>query len=300
MEKKNKLLLTLIMVVVAINLGLFLVPKKGSSVSFDERMFVLPDTASVDQISFVGENEYSLTESNGRWLVNEDNPVDEGLMRLLMSIMQRVRVKRPVAEVSQEGVKVIFGNNDANSFVVSGNATRTKTYFTQGGKSYEVEIPGYRDYLASIFELHPDQWRDRLVLDESWRTIQELKLDYVEGDDRGFDIRFNDEFFVVENVSPIDSSGVVEYLNQFQYLQANERISVGRFPKYDTLAKATPLALLSIESINSLETMTYKIYEKLPGEGFHLVVGPDGEMLIFDQRRVSQILRKRDDFKLSE
>ncbi|MEO9476157.1 MAG: hypothetical protein ABJG41_11495 [Cyclobacteriaceae bacterium] len=298
MEKKNKRLFGLIVLVLIINLVIFLLPGKGSKTTFDEHMFTVADTASVSSVQLTfGDKVVEMNRSDEGWELNGQHRMDEGLRRLLFSIMQRVRVKRPVHEAVKDGVKVKL-NND--SFMVSGNATQTKTYFTKNGKSYEVEIPGYRDYLASIFELNADQWRDRLIFNGSWRTIQRLNLDYTESDEKDFEIGFNEEFFNVSGVNKLDSGFVVDYLNQFQYLQANERISRGRFPRYDSLVQTRPLATLTLESINYSAPETLIIYPSLEKEGFNLVKNSIGEMVILDRRRISNMLMSRDDFKLAE
>lgn len=298
MEKKNKRLFGMLVLVLIINLVVFLLPGKGSKTTFDEHMFAVADTASISSVQLIlGTKVVELTKSEDGWELNGQYRIDEGLRRLLFSIMQRVRVKRPVHEAVKDGVKVKL-NND--SFMVSGNATQTKTYFTKEGESYEVEIPGYRDYLASIFELNVDQWRDRLVFNGSWRTIQRLNLDYIDSDEKDFEIAFNDEFFNISGVSKLDSGLVVDYLNQFQYLQANERISRGRFPRYDSLVESKPLAILTLESINYSAPETLIIFPSLENEGFNLVKNSIGEMVIFDKRRINNMLMSRDDFKLAE
>ncbi len=50
MAKKNKLLLGLFLVALVINMGLLLLPKKGTSVAFEERMFLVSDTSVVTSI----------------------------------------------------------------------------------------------------------------------------------------------------------------------------------------------------------------------------------------------------------
>jgi hypothetical protein len=302
MAKKNKILFALLLAFLVIN-GIFLIiPKKGSSVAFDEQMFVIADTSLVKTITLISdENQIILSRAERKWSLNNAYSTDEGLIRMLLSIMQHVNVKRPVAEGVKGGTKVVFtldGGKEEIEFTVSGNATKTKTYFRKGDQSYEVEIPGYRDYLASIFELKNDQWRDRVVFDGSWRTIQHLNLKYLENPRFDVDIAFNDKFFVVQGVAKMDSSRVVEYLNEFQNWKANERLSKGRFQKYDSLVNTTPFAELRIESINYTKEQVFYIYSPIGNDGFVLVKNQDDEMMVFDRKRISQILVKNEDFKL--
>jgi hypothetical protein len=298
MEKKNKVLFAVVLLVLIANVILFFLPGKGSKTNFDEGMFAVSDTASLQTIQLTFQKKtIDLSRSDNGWELNGRYKMDEGLRRLLFSIMQRVRVKRPLHVAVEDGVKVKLNNE---LFTVSGNATQTKTYFTKDGKSYEVEIPGYRDYLAGIFELNADQWRDRLVYNGSWRTIQRVSVDYLSADERDFEIAFNEQFFTVSGVNELDSGRVVDYLNQFQYLQANERISRGRFTRYDSLAETQPLVKINLESINYATPESLFIYPSIGKEAFHLVKNGVGELVIFDRKRLNNILLSKDDFKLSE
>ncbi len=214
--------------------------------------------------------------------------------------MKHVIVKRPVSVEVENGILVslkLDGQEDLD-FEVSGNAMKTKSYFTKDGQTYEVEIPGYRDYLAGIFELKPNQWRDRVIFDGSWRTIQRLTLDYRDADQNDFEISFNETFFQVSDIQQMDSSSVVEYLNEFQNWKANERLGRGAFDKYDSLAATSPYAILSIESINYTNEQVFSIYAPLKNDGFVLVTNQSGEMMVFDRQRISRILLKKDDFKV--
>lgn len=299
MTESNKRLLIIFLVLVGINVVFYFISQFKTTVSFDENRFTLTDTLSVQQID-IGDDVHLVKGDNG-WEINEQYPMDRSLRRLLMSILSRVKVKKPVAIDVQEGETVEIHGDNPLSFTFWGNPTKTKTYFSLVGDKevYEVHIPGYNEYLGSIFELTPDQWRDRLLLDASWRTIQNLSLDYQnEVDD--FSISFDKDFFVIPGVNRLDSNAVVDYLNQFQYFQCNEWISKGRFKRYDSLASMPPLAMLSIQTLSGKEPFLMEVFPKLPGERFHLVTTYDESMMVIDENRIHGILRKKKDFSLSD
>ena len=302
MAKKNKWLLVLLLATVAVNVLLFIVPKKGASIAFEEDIFLVADTASIVSIR-LGLNEESilLSRKNKGWVLNQSYSTDPGLVRMLLSIMKHISVKRPVSDpvsTTPVPVSITFEDGQVFPFEVSGNATKTKSYFSNEKKTYEVEIPGYRDYLAGIFELKTDQWRDRVIFDGSWRTIQQLTLDYNDAQNNDFQISFNETFFKVEGVQRMDSSKVVNYLNEFQNWKANERLSIGKMPKYDSLSSTQPFAILTIESINYTQEQVFYIFAPMKNDGFVLVTNAYGEMMVYDRKRISRILLRRDDFKL--
>ena len=260
MKGKNKKLLGVFVLLLISNLIFLFVRGKSSGVSFNEQKFALMDTAGV---SFIKLNNIKLSRGpQGHWLVDEEYAVDPNLDRLLFSILNRVRVQKPVEVPQEEGIKVEISGDQPMTFHVWGNPTKTRTYFSMDDEEevYQVQIPGYNEYVGGIFELNKDQWRDRLVLNDSWRTIQKLQLDYQDESKQDLTISFDKDFFLVEGVQQLDSNLVVNYLNQFQYFQANEWISKGRFPRYDSLSAMPVLAKLTIESINYDLPILLEIY----------------------------------------
>lgn len=302
MKSKNRKLILIFVVLLTVNLLFWLTGRIGSTVSFNEDLFVVSDTASVNAIHIsAGERGISLVRGPQGWMLNDRYRADEGLRRLLFSIIHRVQVKKPVQTDMHSPIQVTIEGKNPMSFSVWGNLTKTRTFFSpaHNEESYEVGIPGYNEYLAGIFELNSDQWRDRLLLDASWRTIQQLSLDYPGSVAKDFEIRFRDEFFEVTGINAIDSAGVVDYLNQFQFFEINEWISQGRFPRYDSLSKRPPLATLTMETINRRDPFVLYIYPSLAGEPFHMVMDDQENMMAIDKKRIEVILATRDDFRVA-
>lgn len=300
MKGKNKKLLGIFLALLVVNLLFLLVGNKSSSISFDEKKFSLQDSSGITSVKL---NEVELIRNEyGQWMVNGNYPIDPNLNRLLFSILKRVRVQKPVFMAKQEGVRVEISGEQPIIFNVWGNLTKTRTYFSLEGEDevYQVQIPGYNEYVGGIFELNADQWRERLVMNESWRTIQKLELDYLTDDKKDLSIAFEKDFFLVDGVQVLDSNAVVNYLNQFQYFQVNEWISEGRFAQYDSLSKKPPLATLTIESINSDLPVLFEIYPKLPGDKIYLVMAYDESLFVVDDQRMTGILLENKAFELKD
>lgn len=297
MTGKNRTLLVVFLVLLVANVLFALLGGASAGVSFDERKFTVADTASLEGVR-IGELE--LSKSSGQWLVNDKYPMDPSLNRLLLSIFQRVRVKKPVDALQIDATTVKVSGSKPMTFDVWGNATKTKTYFSLQGQEevYEMHIPGYNEYLGGLFELTANQWRNRLLLNASWRTIQRLELDYAQGED--LTLFFDKDFFQVEGIAPIDSNAVVDYLNQFQYFQGNEWVSVEELPQYDSLAQKPALATLSVETLEMKDPILLEIFPALPGDRFQLVKTYDDGLILIDRKRVAQILQKPEDFSFSE
>tara|TARA_Y100001972_G_C7666161_1_gene336866 strand:- start:1051 stop:1962 length:912 start_codon:yes stop_codon:yes gene_type:complete len=303
MSKTNKILLVIIAALAVINIGLFFSDKLSSSGNVEHSIFAVSDTSAINEISIQGlKSSVSIVREGNNWNLNGAYKVDAGLKRLFFSILQRVRVRKPVDLMPSDSIYVNLQGEENMAFVVFSNPTKTRTYFydPEENQSYEVEIPGYNEYLGGIFELRENQWRDRLIIDENWRSIKSVKLDYHQNDKPDLSIEFNGKFFEVEGINGIDSSMVIDYLNQFQIFEVNEIISGERFPQYDSLSKTPPLATLTISSIRNAEPSQLKLFPAIDKMAFQLVTNKNDDLMILDSKRAHQILAKPTDFKAKE
>lgn len=288
MRKSNSILIGVIGVLLAANLVLSFSKNRGTSVGYDEAQFALTDTSAVSSIT-IGEIDL---RKKDRWFI-ADFPADPAFVDHLLNVMSRVRIKKPVGNA--EGGTSVKVNGEL-LFDFSSNATKTKTIFSKDDSAYEMEIPGFTDYVGGIFELNEDQWRDRLVFNGSWRTIQRISVDYQKTNDADFEIRFKDQFFEIEGVDQVDTTAVMNFLNQFQYFQANERISPGRISSADSIVTTTPLAVLRIEDINYQEPLELRFFPSAQDQAYHLVLDQNGEMVAIDPPRTARILKSKSEF----
>jgi len=293
MSKSAKYLIA-IGLLLAANLWLFL-SGSGDRASKAEKYFMSEDLDGVSRFLFVVNGDTTKIGRSGQgWTLNDQYKADEGFVNTLISVLERVEVGRTIENWDREiqgSVEVEFDFNSRYRFQFASNPTKTKTYFISDGVAKEVAVPGYRDHVAGIFTLHPDQWRDRLIIDGSWRTIQRLT---VRGKVDGFEITFDDSFFLVDGQTPIDSSAVVNYLNQFQQFQANEMVSKGRFSEFDSLASTEPMAILIVDDIKYEDSKTLNIYPGLKNQPYHLAIDGNGNRMVIDAGRVQRILSNPD------
>lgn len=297
MKRTTKYIVLILLLVVA-NLALLSNADTQRTSSFDDSLFTVGDTSEVTRVQIqYKDKEVEIRRDPGGWVLNSQYLVDENFRSVLFSILSRVKIKKSVGSWQEEvaGTVRVETNDVVQSFDFSSDLNKTKSYFISEGRAYEVQVPGYRDNVSDIFILAPDQWRSRLVFDGSWRTIQKLSLAY---GGKSLTIGFNDQFFEVDNVNALDSSAVVDYLNQFQLFQANEMLSPGRFPALDSLAKTDPLAILRIDDIKSKDATTFKIYPSLDNQSYHLVTKNEKEMMVIGSQRISSILKSNRDFRL--
>ncbi|WP_421762822.1 hypothetical protein [Ekhidna sp.] len=256
------------------------------------KYFDIEDLSAVSKIQFDVDNKIIKLELTGEgWILNESFKADEGFVNTLLSVLQRVEVGRTFENLDQDvigAVEVEFDFNSRYRFQFASNPTQTKSYFISDGKTMEVAVPGYRDNVIDFFTLHPDQWRERLVFEGTWRTIQRVLIESAASE--SIEIKFDEKFFLVNGNQPYDSTSVINFLNQFEYFQANEMISEGRFPEFDSLSQTIPMAKITLDDIKSDEPTVLSVFPRIDNQQYHLMVKDGEERMVVDARRVSQIL----------
>ena len=306
MRVRNIVLLGISLLLIILNLWLFNLKPALVSLNFDPDLFMIRDTTQIEKFQFhskILDHYFSRQEG---WKINNKFPSDPNLRKMLFTVSKRVKVSRTLTGNEKEqllkrneemGTSVILTvDGDERSYSVVGNANKTKTYFIENQEVYQVDIPGYQDFLASIYELKRDQWRDRLVFNGNWRTIQKMEVIYPEKSDKNLLIRFKETFYEVDDLTQIDSSAVVAYLNQFEYMQANERISFGFSPAYDSLAQTPPEVIISLLDIKYKLPREIRIFPQLPGQNIRLIMDQDDELMIFESKRILPYFKSRLDF----
>lgn len=278
------------------NLWLFFSDETTSSKEA-EKYFDPEDLDGVSAFEFVfGVDTVAISLTGDGWIVNDEYLADQGFVNTLISVLERIEAGGMIENWTIDpigSVEVEFDFNARYRFQFATNPNKTRSYFVTEAGAREVSVPGYRDNVVDIFTLHPDQWRDRIVIDGSWRTIQNLEVQNSLGEN--FKISFQDKFFLVNSSPSSDSSSVVNYLNQFQQFQANEMISEGRFEAMDSIAATTnPFATISIDDIKNDQLIELTIFPKMQGQAYHLVIDNTGQRMVIDARRVRQILANPD------
>ncbi|WP_420580775.1 hypothetical protein [Reichenbachiella sp.] len=284
---------------------------KERIVSVDKNLFTVADTASMSGIVIQSDGqEIAIQRKNEDWLINNKYKVDPQLIYLSQRILNAVQTQRPVSKSNFESLKnelkkdgkvvtVEFSSGAEKKFYAGGNAAKTTAYFGNEdlSKIYTVAIPGYKSYLSGIFELSLNQWRDRVLFASSWRTIQELTIDYAASELNDLTISFEDKFLAVKGVSSLDTAALMNYLQPLEFFQLNDYLNAGAFPRYDSLMLVNPIAQIILKDINQENNRQLKVYPKIDGERFYLLTNQSKEMMVVDEGRMLRLLSQPNQFK---
>ena len=310
-RKKNiKLIITLSSLII-LTVFVYSIDTNEQRVGADQQLFTIQDTARINKVVISGpEVQNTLREENNQWLVNDQFILDEGLRQVLLSVFTRIRIQRPVAEVMKEevisrlkseGIKIeVYSNQDqVLSFLSAGDRESKVTYFmdTASEEPYIVHLPGYESYVAGLFEITENDWRNRIVMAVDWNVIDELQLSYPGESNKGFTIAYDDNTFKLKEVSKADTSALFSYMDNVSYILTDQYINAEDYPRYDSLSYTSPFAVLSVKEIGESNPARILFYPPLENENMILGKVGDDQLALFDLQRISYLFKTPNDFK---
>ena len=294
-----------------VSLLLMWIGKKERVVQVDKNLFVIADTTQMSGVKIEGSDpEIDIVRGESQWQINGKHKADPQLIYLAQRILNAVETQRPVSKSNAEAIKkelreagkkveVKFIDGETKTFYAGGNTAKTMAYFANEDltKIYTVAIPGYKSYLSGIFELSLNQWRDRVLFESDWRTIQKLAIDYADPNLTDLQIAFQGKYLEVNGVAALDTAALMEYLQPLEFFQLNDYLNPGSFPKYDSLKEANPIATLELKDIDVDNNRSLKVYPKIPGERFYLLTDAADEMIVVDEGRMERLLAQPQQFR---
>ncbi len=305
-RKKNIRLLIISAILLIATVMLYSIGEQRGGTNIATEKFAVADTASITRVEIrKNENVTVLSRESNRWLVNDKFPLDDGMRTVLLSVLNRVRVQRPVAEViraevidnlKQEGyqVSVFAGNQQLIEYIAGGDREANVTYFKRPAEEipYVVHLPGYESYVAGLFEITENDWRDRIIMATNWNLIDSLRLIYPQNPESSFSIVLRNQNYEVPELAAADTSVLYNFMDHVSYILADRYINPQEYPQYDSLAQTTPLAILKVKEIVENEAEQIIFYPPLPGDNY--LLGKTGEQLVlFELNRMRNILIRR-------
>jgi len=142
-----------------------------------------------------------------------------------------------------------------------------------------------------------NQWRERVLFASTWRTIQSLKIEYVDGSE-GLDVYFDKKMLAVKGVNQLDTTKFMGYLGQYDGFILNDYLDKGEFPKYDSLSTTPPFAKLFLKDIDRNKSIELRVFPLLPNEKFHLMLDQNDQMIVIDEIRTEKLLKNPTHFVL--
>lgn len=310
-EKKNIQLLISLFAISALCIFFIFFRNTDQRADVDKNLFRVEDQTQVSKIilSTPHKNqEVEIRFDGTRWMVNNSFEADNQLITVFFATLLQAEPKRPVAETLQDSiatkmlkegihVKLFEGDQVVKDFWVSGNDQRTETYFqlADDKKSYLITIPGYRVFVASLFELSAVEWRDKRIFNFNWQNFKSLKTHFAQQANEDFTISFSNKLFGIDEVAVADTTKLSTYLEAVFNLQADQFVTTPT-ARYDSLLKTTPVYSITVSDIAN---RAYKVELYPPLKGEQGIVGRVNDELpaLFNPKQIAQISRKRSYFE---
>ena len=296
----------LLMVLVGVLFSIFFVYRflPGDQV-VDKALFRVADIASIDQVVLKSKSgTINLSLVGSRWKAN-GMPADADMIQVLMATLAQAEPRRPVSKrisdstataLMNDGVLVSLysANKMIHSFYAGGNLQRTQACFMKQGEStpYVMVIPGYRVYVAGIFEVDEAGWLDRRIFNFNWRNFSSLNVNHPASAD-DYEVTFDGKIFSVAGIVT-DTARLNTFLDDLSLLQADRLVLNDALR--DSLVNQRPEVTFQVKTLSG-EVYSLSLF---PTSGSGSVYGltGSGPIAVFDQRAVSRIMRRRQWFVL--
>ena len=217
--KKNKTIIILAIVLIAIAVLLiwnnrYLTTLRGESADFQ-----VWDTASITKVYLADrmDHETLLERTDQGWTLNGIYKAHPKKINQLFYTLYKVRVRMPVSVASHDNIitqmasrstkvelyQVVPRINLFNVIKLFPHETRSKVFYVgestmdnsgtfmlrEGAdQAYIVYIPGFRGYISTRFTADPDDWRDHTIFHETLANIQSVTIEFGDNPMRSFRI----------------------------------------------------------------------------------------------------------------
>ena len=307
-KKKNIQLLFALAMVIALIALLPLLKKKDSGLKVDRNLFTLDaQTVITDVILRTDSATNKLSYVNGKWRINDKYDLDRSMRDVFFSVLSQMEIKRPIAEsqsdsiaqaIRSKGVKVaILNNADTVKWYSIWGDKNSESSFVMGtnNQPYLIHIPGYRSYVAGIFEVPESDWRTRRVFSTTYTNLNELKLEYSDGNSLTY--RYKNSFFEIEEVHA-DSTQLINSLENLLFLQTDQYMLPSEMHNYvdANFDSGNPFVVISTTKLSGA-TEKVRLYDPKPGMAYYLGITPDSSFCLFNKKRLERILVKNKDFE---
>lgn len=305
-KKKNIRLIIILLSLVVVLVASSFFDNKPSRLDVPRNLFEVANTNNINTVKFVsktGQNE--LQFANNQWRINKNYNADPQRVTVLFSVLKQVKVRKKVSKLQTalvdsllqtSGVKVQFyaGNELAKEFTVAGEEDKSISYFNDGEDSYIVQIPGYNVYIANIFNLDENGWRDPLVVNMDWINLNSVSVLYPAKPEEEFKVSFINRDYVMEGIDQPDSLKVTDFLDDVSRLFVNDYLFEEELKEYGTpLEKKQATVVVNDVADNNY---TIEFFDKVKDD--QMVIRIDsGQFALISYSKARKILKPKSFFK---
>ncbi|MDQ3395197.1 MAG: DUF4340 domain-containing protein [Bacteroidota bacterium] len=310
LRKRSIFLFIVLIALMGVTLVLTNIEEKNQGIYDDEKAFAIEDILEIDKVVMEGADEKNeLVKDKGIWRVQHKYEADPAMAKVLLQALNEVRIKRPApnnltrrifSELNKKGthVKVYKGDKLISSFLAGGDMEKRESYFlnTENGEPMIVYIPGYDSYVSGIFELKESDWRNRVIFQSNWTSLQNVKIKYPDENYNDFEINFKDSFFYMPELEQVDTAKMMAYIELYNYVEAENYITKEKFPNLDSLLQSKPFVVIEVNDMNPKKDNTLQLYKPIHHDQTLLGIVGNGQLAVIKYPKVQNLIKKRADF----
>ena len=155
-----------------------------------------------------------------------------------------------------------------------------------------MRLPGHSAYLAGLFNLRKVQWKNRQLFASSAFSMLEVELNYFDNTNDNFLIRVETTGITmagVQNKDSLNIRNIKQYLALFETFYTNEYIDIGQVPKYDSLLKTNPIAVIRVKDMYKHASKEIEIYS-IPQDKYYVLKENNNDISICEKKRFQKFL----------
>ncbi len=307
MQKQRNIRLLLILGGLVTLLTLLPYFKTDKGLNVDKRQFSLDSQTIITDVVLTSKKDTNkLSYVQGDWKINASHPLDPNMRDVFFSVLSQMEIRKEVPQSQQdsliqlienEGTEVeIFNNSEVvkHYFIWGDSESQTSLVMNEHKDSYMVHIPGYRSFIAGIFQVPTSDWRSRRAFTAMFTNLNSLKISYPTD---SIEFRYKNSFFEIVGMEA-DSTLLITALENLLFLQTDQYLVAEEFKKYNVerVKHAKPMATITVTQLSGA-TESVKIYDSNNAQPYYLGLSPDSSFCLFNKKRLQKILAKKIDFK---
>lgn len=224
-QKNIKLILSLGIIITIIGLLDFF-KNSDNGLSVNKRKFTLDQQTVITDVNLTSITQKNiLSYDNKTWVVNNKYEVDPNMRDVFFSVLSQLEIRKKVSNsrndsiadiIKKQGVQVVISNNQyvVKEYYIWGDSELQKSFLmNEQGKCFVVHIPGYRSYVAGIFEVPENDWRSRRVFTALFTNLNSLEINYPEEE---IEFNYKNNFFEISGMRA-DSAQLITSLENLLF-----------------------------------------------------------------------------------
>ncbi len=274
--KRNLILLGIVIILGV--LAFFIVKtnkNKDTYIDYDMsyREFAIKNVDDIQKIVLINRDEYkginTLERKDNYWTINKKYKANPTLIANLLSVIKRIEIDYVPPNVAIENimkdmiynsVKVEIYDKDGKAmkkYYVGGSPARSKgTFFLMEGAARPL-VMNMRNFVGNLrvrFAYNEAAWRDKTILAENPKNIQQVDVDYYYAPNSSFSIKKEDKNYYINHTDNTKDRKRVNTKKADSYLLEFEKKYAEGIENNDEVIKMTleraPIAAINIKRVD--------------------------------------------------